>query len=98
MAIERGEFFVGYCQPLRSQLTEPLHPALATLTFQTGRLPDDKQAVTWKKAFDLLHEGLFLRCAEMVERLANPDHVERTCPIINCLGKILTSEFDWTRK
>ena len=37
MAIERSEFFIGYCWPLRSHLAEPFHPAFAILTFQTGR-------------------------------------------------------------
>ena len=32
MAFERSEFFIGYCWPLRSHLTEPLHPAFAILT------------------------------------------------------------------
>jgi hypothetical protein len=32
-------------------LAEPLHPAFAILAFQTGRLPDQKQAVTRQKTF-----------------------------------------------
>jgi hypothetical protein len=95
MAIERSEFFIGYCWPLRSHLTEPFHPSFAILTFETGRLPDQKQAITRKKTFDLFRECSFLRRAEMVERLADPDHIKRTLPSINCLDEILTAKFDW---
>ena len=94
MAIERSEFFIGYCWPLRSHLAEPFHPAFAILTFETGRFPDQKQTITRKKTFDLSHEGSFLRRSEMVERLADPDHVKRTLPTIDCLDEILTAKFD----
>ena len=43
------------------------------------------------KAFDLFHERSFLRRAEMVQRLADPDHVKWTLPSIDCLDEILTT-------
>jgi hypothetical protein len=49
MAIERSEFFIGYCWPSRSHLTEPFNPGFTILTFETGRLPDQKQAITRKE-------------------------------------------------
>ena len=98
MAIERSEFFIGYCWPLRPHLTESFHPTVAVLTFETRRLPDQKQSITWKMAFDPSHKGSFLRRAEMVERLADPDHVKWTLPSLNCLDEILTAKFDWTSK
>ena len=98
MAIERSEFFVGYCWPLRPHLTESFHPTVAVLTFETRRLPDQKQSITRKMAFDPCHKGSFLRRAEMVERLADPDHVKWTLPSLNCLDEILTAKFDWTSK
>ena len=75
-------------------MAEPFHPAFAILTFETGRFPDQKQAITRKKTFDLSHEGSFLRRVEMVERLADPDHVKGTLPTLNCLDEILTAKFD----
>jgi|SRR5580704_11863323 hypothetical protein len=98
MAIERSEFFIGYCWPLRPHLTESFHPTVAVLTFETRRLPDQKQSITRKMAFDPSHKGSFLRRAEMVERLADPDHVKWTLPSLNCLDEILTAKFDWTSK
>jgi hypothetical protein len=35
---------------LRPYSTVPLQPILTILTVETGRLPNHKQAVTWKKA------------------------------------------------
>jgi hypothetical protein len=50
VALERGKFFIGYGWPLRPYSTVPLQPILTILTVETGRLPNHKQAVTWKKA------------------------------------------------
>ena len=91
MAVEGSELVIGYCWPLRSHLTKPLHPAFAILTFETGWLPDQEQAVRREKAPNLSHERSFIRSPEMVQRLADPDHVEWTVPNIDCLDEVLTT-------
>ncbi len=62
----------------------------------TRRLPDQEESIAREEVFDFAHEGPLLVRLKMMKRLANPDHVERTPPVVHGLDEALATQFDCT--